>query len=115
MSFSICYRCSKEPSHRDGSFEYPQRMFWLRNKKIIFLLHTLKACVQIFHKQKNKRKRKCNYNYFYTPPQETCSIFGRGNKTKVVVLLLLTFCLLLLPLWESVIVLCLLYVTLFPF
>ena len=25
--------CSKEPSHRDGSFEYPQHMFWLRNKK----------------------------------------------------------------------------------
>ena len=20
--------CSKEPSHRDGSFEYPQQMFW---------------------------------------------------------------------------------------
>ena len=25
----------------DGSFEYPQHMFWLRNKKIIFLLSTL--------------------------------------------------------------------------
>ena len=30
------FGCSKEPSHRDGSFEYPQHMFWLRNKKIIF-------------------------------------------------------------------------------
>ena len=38
---SICFRCSKEPSHWDHSFEYPQHMFWLRNKKIIFLLHTL--------------------------------------------------------------------------
>ena len=28
--------CSKEPCHRDGSFEYPQHMFWLRNKKNIF-------------------------------------------------------------------------------
>ena len=28
--------CSKEPSHGDGSFEYPQHMFWLRNKKINF-------------------------------------------------------------------------------
>ena len=28
--------------HRDGSFEYPQHdMFWLRNKKTIFLLSTL--------------------------------------------------------------------------
>ena len=35
--FSICFRCSKEPSHWDGSFEYPQQMFWLRNKKIVFL------------------------------------------------------------------------------
>ena len=33
--------CPKEPSHRDGSFEYPQHMFWLRNKKNNFLLHTL--------------------------------------------------------------------------
>ena len=32
----MCLGCSKEPSHRDGSFEYPQHMFWLRNKKIIF-------------------------------------------------------------------------------
>ena len=28
---------SKEPSH----FEYPKHMFWLRNKKIIFLSHSL--------------------------------------------------------------------------
>ena len=33
-AFSICFGCSKEPSHRDGSFEYHQIMFWLRNKKI---------------------------------------------------------------------------------
>ena len=39
--FGICFGCSKEPSHWDGSFEYPQHMFWLRNKKISFLLHTL--------------------------------------------------------------------------
>ena len=26
---------------RDGSFEYPQHMFWLRNKKIVFLLRSL--------------------------------------------------------------------------
>ena len=29
----MCFGCSEEPSHRDGSFEYPQHMFWLRNKK----------------------------------------------------------------------------------
>ena len=37
----MCFGCSKEPSHRDGYFEYPQHMFWLRNKKNNFQLHTL--------------------------------------------------------------------------
>ena len=35
----MCFGCSKEPSHRDGSFEYPQHMIWLRKKNI--QLHTL--------------------------------------------------------------------------
>ena len=39
--FSICFGCSKEPSHWDGSFEHPQHMFWLRNKKNNYLLCTL--------------------------------------------------------------------------
>ena len=33
------FGCSKEPSHCDGSFDYPQQI-WLRNKIIIFLLGT---------------------------------------------------------------------------
>ena len=33
--------CSKALSHRDGSLEYPQHMFWLRNKKNNFQLRTL--------------------------------------------------------------------------
>ena len=41
ISFNICFWSSKEMSHGDGSFEYPQHMFWLRNKKIIFLVGTL--------------------------------------------------------------------------
>ena len=41
MSLNICFGCSKEPSHRDGPFEYPQHMFWLRNKKNNFQVHTL--------------------------------------------------------------------------
>ena len=36
-----------------------------------------------------------------------CTMVGQASvRSKVVVLFLLTFCLLLLPLWESVIVLC---------
>ena len=37
----MCFGCSKEPSHQNGSFEYPQHMFWLRNMENIFLLRTL--------------------------------------------------------------------------
>ena len=36
----ICFGCSKEPSHWDGSFVYPQHMFWLKNKKYTFQLGT---------------------------------------------------------------------------
>ena len=39
ISFNISLGCSKEPSHGHGSFEYPQHIFWLRNKKIIFITH----------------------------------------------------------------------------
>ena len=37
----MCFGCPNEPSHRDGSFEYPQHMFRLKNKKNNFLLRTL--------------------------------------------------------------------------
>ena len=39
--FNIYFGCTKEPSHQEGSFEYPQQMFWLRNKKNNFDLCTL--------------------------------------------------------------------------
>ena len=35
ISFNVCFGCTKEPSHWDGSFEYPQHMFWLRNKNCL--------------------------------------------------------------------------------
>ena len=38
ISFNTCFGCFKEPSHWDGSFEYTQHMFWLRNEKIIFFI-----------------------------------------------------------------------------
>ena len=34
LSLNICCGYSKEPSHWDGSFEYPQHKFWMRNDKI---------------------------------------------------------------------------------
>ena len=36
ISLNMCFGCSKEPSHRDGSFEDPQHMFWFGNKKSNF-------------------------------------------------------------------------------
>ena len=37
ISFSIGFGCLKEPSRCDGSFEYTQHMFRLRNKKNVFV------------------------------------------------------------------------------
>ena len=39
ITFNICFGCSKEPSHRDGSFEYPQQIFLWTDK--IFFYYTL--------------------------------------------------------------------------
>ena len=41
ISLSMCFGYSKEPSHGDGSFEYPQHMFILRNNNNNFLLRIL--------------------------------------------------------------------------
>ena len=41
LQFKMCFGCSKESSHWDRSFEYPQHMFWLRNKKNNFQIRTL--------------------------------------------------------------------------
>ena len=36
----MCFGCSKEPSHWNDSFEYPQHMFWMRNKENNFPIRT---------------------------------------------------------------------------
>ena len=55
----MCFGCSKEPSHLDGSFEYPQHMFWVRNKEIIFqyarLSGGLPGCCLLCHTGKNAK------------------------------------------------------------
>ena len=48
----MCFGCSKEPSHRDGSFEYPQHMFRLRNKKIIFIYALLSGGLHVANNTK---------------------------------------------------------------
>ena len=41
INLNMCFGCSKETPYRGGSFEYPQHMFWLRNKENIFPIRTL--------------------------------------------------------------------------
>ena len=41
VSLRKCFGCSKEPSHLEGSFEYPQHMFWLRNLYVLFCMVNL--------------------------------------------------------------------------
>ena len=41
INLNMCFGCSKEQSNWDGSFEYPQHMFWMRNKENSFPIHTL--------------------------------------------------------------------------
>ena len=36
ISLNMCFGCSKEPSHWDGSFECLKHMFWWRNENVIF-------------------------------------------------------------------------------
>ena len=37
----MCFGCSKELSYSDSAFEYPQHMFWMRNKKKLVFQNTL--------------------------------------------------------------------------
>ena len=43
----MCFGCSKEPSHWDISFEYPQHMFWVRNEENCFQYTLLSGGLKI--------------------------------------------------------------------
>ena len=46
--FSVCFGCSIELSHWDGSFEYPQHIFGWEIRKIFFGLRTLNLRPEYF-------------------------------------------------------------------
>ena len=71
VNVNICFGCSKEPSHRDGSFEYPQHMFWLRNKKNSFKYVAISRGLFL---EKNKKKQN-SITLFYI----FWGNFGRGS------------------------------------
>ena len=52
INFNMYFGRSKEPSHWDGSFEYPQHMFWLTNEKIDFQVHSYLNAYSIWHKNR---------------------------------------------------------------
>ena len=58
IHLNTCFEHSKEPSHRDGSFVYPQCMFWMRNQNIIFsitITHSYLEAWICFHGKVGKR------------------------------------------------------------
>ena len=69
ISLNMCFGCSKEPSHGDGSFEYPQHMFRLRNKKNNFQLRTLiwrpEDPLHVLIDASSPRTYKSKNNYWY--------------------------------------------------
>ena len=66
IRFRICFGCSKEPSHWDGSFEYSQHMFRLRNKKTNFCHALLSEGMEkeIQFDAEHKRIDKIGYLFF---------------------------------------------------
>ena len=63
----MCFGSLKEPSHQDGTFEYPQHMFWLRNKKK--MLRTLiwgPVCDSIICALWGHRLKFLNFDVFVT-------------------------------------------------
>ena len=51
-------------AHRDGSFEYPQHMFWLEIRKIIFSYATLSA--GLVHSRGFIKRREAGIFPFYS-------------------------------------------------
>ena len=86
----MCFGCSKEPSHRDGSFEYPKHMFWMSNIENSFPIHTLiwrpvsANCVRIYcYREKSALGPLC----VQTPDCPSFKDFY-GNVTTVTVVVL---------------------------
>ena len=82
----FCALKKKEPSHRDGSFEYPQHIFWLRNKNSTFQLRNLiLGPVELFSKHKNRifndeqEKESIIGIHVYYYPDHRLSSFGKPH------------------------------------
>ena len=78
----MCFGCSKEPSQWDSSFEYPQHMFWLRNKKNNILLRTLIWGPAYWYIKYNIVHFKVlsviffGWNYVFLVPEDDLCLFG---------------------------------------
>ena len=84
VSFSICFWCLKEPYHLDGSFEYPQHMFWLRNKKkIYFCTHSYTPVAPLNVKNLIKHSKCENFFPHYVKGPINVNTFNRKCETNI--------------------------------
>ena len=79
INLDICFRCSKELSHREGSFEYPQHMFWLRNKKNNFLVRTLICRPGLIREDRKTSQMTEQLLTYLTQINKTCTSVRRSS------------------------------------
>ena len=90
IDINMCLWCLKEPSHQDGSFEYPQHMFWVKNKKIIFNYAHLSIGLQQVNSRYRLRLpsvlRRCSCSVFVVSPfliRNLCLVLIIGLSSRV--------------------------------
>ena len=78
----MCFGFSKEPFQWGGSFEYPQHMFWLKNKKIIFSYALLSGGLQYLAERDAKPPTKHCTSIMAVQNQKLKSIHLRNQVGK---------------------------------
>ena len=76
----MCFGCSKEPSHWDGSFEYPQHMFWLRNK-ISFSYAVLSGGLSMTYRMTYRNEQQMKGHGISTIPQKRYLLWHEEHLT----------------------------------
>ena len=99
----MCFGCSKEPSHQDDSFEHPQHIVSLRNKKTNFQLHILNWGPDLLHyvtcapakfevAWSNSLGEAFTRKYIIIPPRKLCLWWGILFSHRACVRPSVTFC-----------------------
>ena len=115
--FNMCFGCSIEPSHWDGSFEYPQHMFdweiscfdWLRNKKTSFFVPSLNYRPGSLYDASNEypqlflRNRKEVSSFFLSKKRRLLSeaMINFHPHISIILLLMLKWSQICVTLWDA--------------